>query len=98
MVTLNGFIDTVATTRNFWTAFLLKAMRTQKIIKFRNGVKLKTNWANYCNMRNWFASLDATSFTTQIVDGGYTIKKENGESSLFHDDFNAQPSFLGVIK
>jgi hypothetical protein len=73
MVKLSGFPRSIATPKNFWDAFSLKIFQQKKIIIFRNGIKVETDWTEYCWLRDWFSDLRKLSLKIEKVNEEYRI-------------------------
>ncbi len=73
MVSLGGLSRTVDTTKNFWTALLLKFSDSEKTIVFRNGMVFKTDWTQYCLLRDSIANLGKLSLNIEKSSEKYRI-------------------------
>ncbi len=77
MVTVSSMLRIVRTTENFWDAFLLRASKRTRTIRFRNGVEVEANYSQYVELRDWFEHLHNSSFTIEKTGDGYIIENSS---------------------
>jgi FkbM family methyltransferase len=77
MAELKGLIRTITTTRNFWTALILRYSKGKKRVSFRNGSTFWLTWSQYWKVRDVML---AGYRVEQVGDGVFKIN--NAEIEL----------------
>ena len=92
MASFKGLLSIVRSTSNFWVAFGLRNSQAAKTIKYRNGVAVKVDYAQFVMLRDWFEHLHAHSFAVKKADAGYVIR------GLKNPDFKLQTNSILTVK
>jgi len=77
MAALRGLMRTIRTTRNFWTAIILRHSKKKKLVTFRDGSAFWLAWSEYWKVRDVML---AGYSVEQLGDDMFKIK--NGETEL----------------